>query len=135
LALTFTLDDIAEEVLVQFLSGNAEQLIHPLPPVNSNVPVICPFIAVPSVEADWYWDYEGTGTDLLPCSPGRGTLSRDVGALFRDFHRRHPATGHSLLNLAEELSGCRVAEIAAATMGRDRFLPCSITTEVSGNGA
>jgi len=130
LALAFTLDDIAQEVLVQFITGNADQLMHPLPTLRSSVPVICPFIAVPSVEADCYWDHEGTGTDLLPCSPGGEPLSRDVEALFRDYHRRHPATGHALLNLAEELSGCRVADIAAATMGRDRFLPCSIMTEV-----
>jgi tRNA(Ile)-lysidine synthase TilS/MesJ len=135
LALAFTLDDIAQEVLVQFLSGNAQQLIHPLPPVSSSVSVICPFIAVPSVEAECYWDDEGTGTDLLPCSPGGEPIFRDVEALFRDYHRRHPATGHALLNLAEELSSCRVAEIAAATIGRNGFLTCSIMTEVSGNGA
>jgi tRNA(Ile)-lysidine synthase TilS/MesJ len=135
LALAITLDDIAQEVLVQFLSGNAEQLIHPLPAGSRIVPVICPFIAVPSVEADYYWDHEGTGTVLLPSSPGGGPVFRDVEALFRDYHRRHPATGHALLNLAEELSGCRVAEIAAAIFERDGFLPCSFMTEVSGNGA
>jgi hypothetical protein len=71
----------------------------------------------------------------LPRSPGRDPLSRDVEVLFRDYHRRHPATGHALLNIAEELSGCRVGEIAAAAIGRDRILTCSIMTEVSGNGA
>jgi hypothetical protein len=99
------------------------------------IPVICPFIAVPSAEADCYWDQEGTGNDLFACTPGRDPLSRDLDSLFRDYHRRHPATGHALLNLAEELSGCRVAEIAAASLGRDRVLPEIIMTEVSGNGA
>jgi tRNA(Ile)-lysidine synthase TilS/MesJ len=135
LALAFTLDDIAREVLVQFLAGNADRLIHPPAAGSSRVPVICPFIRVPSDEADYYWDHEGTEIDLVPRTPAEDPLSRDVETLFRDYHRRHPATGHALLNLAEELSTCRVAEIGAATIGRDRSFPHGIMTEVTGDGA
>jgi tRNA(Ile)-lysidine synthase TilS/MesJ len=117
LALAYTLDDIAREVLVQFLYGNAELLIHPPPAGSSPVPVICPFIGVPSKEAECYWDHEGTKIDLPPLAPVKDPLSRDVEALFRDYHYRHPATGHALLNLAEDLSGCRVGEIAASATG------------------
>jgi hypothetical protein len=134
LALAFTLDDIAQEVLVQFLRGNAGQLIHPPPAGYSPLPVICPFIAVLSDEADSYWDHEGTGIDLLPCTPVRDPLSRDVDALFRNYHSRHPATGHALLNLAEDLSGSRVAEIAAFATGRNRPLPFSSIMGVTGRG-
>ena len=134
LALAFTLDDIAREVLVQFVSGDAERLIHPPSAGSSRGPVICPFIAVPSDEVDSYWDHEGTGIDLLPCTPARDPLFFDAEALFRDYNRRHPATGHALLNLAEELSSCRAAEIAAATIGRDGSFPRGILTEVTGNG-
>jgi len=135
LALAFTLDDIAREVLVQFLSGNADRLVHPPAAGSSGVPVICPFIGVPSDEADCYWDHEGTEIDLVPRMPAGDPLSRNVETLFRDYHRRHPATGHALLNIAEELSSCRVAEIGAATIGRDRSFPHGIMTEVTGDGA
>ena len=134
LALAFTLDDIAREVLVQFVSGDAERLIHPPSAGSSRGPVICPFIAVPSDEVDSYWDHEGTGIDLLPCTPAGDPLFFDAEALFRDYNRRHPATGHALLNLAEELSSCRAAEIAAATIGRNGSSPRGIETEVTGNG-
>lgn len=134
LALAFTLDDIAREVLVQFLSGNAELLINPPPAGSSPAPMICPFIAVPSNEVESYWDHEGTAIVLPPLAPVKDPLSRDVEALFRDYHYRHPATGHALLNLAEELSSCRAAEIAAATIGRDGSFPRGILTEVTGNG-
>ena len=126
LALAFTLDDIAKEMLVQFLSGNAEQLIHPPLAGGGQPVVICPFIAVPTDEVDAYWDCEGTKTGLLPCMPAKDPLSRDVEALFRDYHNHHPATKHALLNLAEELSGCRVAEIAASATGRNGSGPSFI---------
>ncbi len=122
-ALAFTLDDIAREVLVQFLSGTAGRLVHPPSAGSGPIPVICPFIAVPSDEVDSYWDQEGTGISLAPCTPGADPLSRDVEALFRNFHHRHPATGHALLNLAEGLSGCRVAEIAASATGWIGIVP------------
>ena len=133
-ALAFTLDDIAQEVLVQFLSRNAEQIIHPHLPRSSTVPVICPFIAVPSDEADCYWDHEGTGTVLLPCVPARDPLTLETEDLFRDYQQRHPATGHALLNLAEELSRCKVAEIAASATVRNRPGPSIIITGVPDNG-
>jgi len=135
LAMAFTLDDIAREVLVQFVSGDAERLVHPPPSAGSiGGTVICPFIAVPLVEVDSYWDYEGTGIDLLPCIPERDPLFFDVEAFFRDYNRRHPATGHALLNLAEELSSCRAADIAAAAIGQDGSFPRGILTVVTGNG-
>lgn len=134
LALAFTLDDIAREVLVQFVSGDAERLIHPPSAGSSRKAVICPFIAVPSDEVDRYWDCEGTGIDLLPCAPARDPLFFDAEALFRDYNRRHPATGHALLNFAEELSSCRATDIAAAAIGRDWSFPRGILTEVTGNG-
>jgi tRNA(Ile)-lysidine synthase TilS/MesJ len=135
LALAITLDDIAREVLVQFLAGNAERLVHPPSAGESMVPVICPFIAVPSGEVDSYWDHEGTGIDLLPCTPAGDLLSRDVEALLRDYNCRHPATGHALLNLAEEISSGRAAEIAAATQDHDGSFPHGTLTGVTGDGA
>jgi tRNA(Ile)-lysidine synthase TilS/MesJ len=134
LALAFTLDDIAREVLVQFVSGDAERLVHPPSAGSSRGAVICPFIAVPSDEVDRYWDGEGTGIDLLPCTPARDPLFFDAEALFRDYNRRHPATGHALLNIAEELSSCRAVDIAVAAIGRDWSFPRGILTEVTGIG-
>jgi tRNA(Ile)-lysidine synthase TilS/MesJ len=135
LALAFTLDDIAREVLVQFLSGTAERLVHPPSAGTGPVPVICPFIAVPSDEVDSYWDQEGTGISLPACTPGADPLSRDVETLFRSYHHRHPATGHALLNLAEGLSNGNVAGILVARGYRHRPLPCSTTGEGPGSGS
>jgi tRNA(Ile)-lysidine synthase TilS/MesJ len=135
LARAFTLDDIAQVVLVQFLAGDAGELIHPLLAGSSGVPLICPFIAVPSEEADIYWDLEGTGIDLAPSTPATDPLSRDVEALFRSYWQRHPATGHALLNLAEDLSSCRVDGIAAAAIRQDGAIRAGRVTEVTGNGA
>jgi tRNA(Ile)-lysidine synthase TilS/MesJ len=123
LARAFTLDDIAREVLLEFLSGNAEQLIHAYQDRSSMVPVICPFIAVPSDEVNSYWDHGGMEIDLLPYRPVKDPLSRDVETLFRDYQQRHPATGHALLNLAEELGGCRAEETVASATRRHRPAP------------
>ena len=64
------------------------------------------------------WISTGTvrrrGLALHPCPPLQDPLSREVETLFRDYHRRHPATRFALLNLAEELSSGDVAGIAAA---------------------
>jgi len=118
-ALAFTLDDIGREVLVQFLSGNAERLVHPPAAGSGGIPVICPFIAVPSDELDIYWDREGTEIALLPCTPVQDPLSRDVETLLWDYHHHHPATRFALMNLAEELSGGNVGGVASAALGRD----------------
>ncbi len=134
LALAFTLDDIAREVLVQFLSGSTGQLIQPLFPASSAIPVICPFVAIPSAEADMYWDLEGTGTDLLPSLPSGDPLTRETKILFRDYQQRHPATGHALLHLTEQLSHNRVADIAASATARNWDGPSFIIPGVTRNG-
>lgn len=120
LALAFTLDDISREVLVRFLSGDAENLVHPPLAGTGRISVICPFIGVPSEELDIYWDHEGTYSGLLPCLPVQDSLSRDVETLMNDYYHQHPATRFALLNLAEKLSGGNVGGIAAAAPCRDR---------------
>ena len=50
-----------QEVLAQFLFGNAEHLIHPPRAAAGGIPVICPFIAIPSEELDCYLDVSGNG--------------------------------------------------------------------------
>ncbi|MDD1684309.1 MAG: hypothetical protein LUQ19_00305 [Methanoregula sp.] len=135
IALAFTLDDIAREVLVQFLSGNAEKLVHPPVAGRGGIPVICPFIAIPSEELDIYWDREGTKIDLVPSTPVQDPLSRDVETLLNDYHHRHPATRFALLNLTEELSGGNVAGIAAAAYGQNRVESRRDPGEVPCNGA
>jgi hypothetical protein len=134
IALAFTLDDIARGVLVQFLSGNVENLVHPGRTVTGGMPVICPFITVPSEELDLYWDSQETGFDLASSPPLQNPLSQEVESLLTDYHRRHPATRFALMNLAEELSGGGVAGIAAAALGRERPGSQGIG-EVQGDGA
>jgi hypothetical protein len=132
IALAVTLDDIASEVLVRFLFGNAENLIHPQQAAACGIPVICPFIAIPSEELDSYQDGEETGTGPA-CPPLQDPLSREVETLFRDYHRRHPATRFALLNLAEELSSGNIAGVAAATGRGIAELP-GISGEVNHDG-
>jgi hypothetical protein len=113
IALAVTLDDIASDVLVRFLFGNAENLIHPPQAAAGGIEVICPFIAIPSEELDRYRDCEATGH--ASCPPPQDPLSREVETLFCDYHHRHPATRFALLNLAEGLSNGNIAGVAAAT--------------------
>jgi hypothetical protein len=109
LATAVSLDDIAEGLLGQFLFGNAGILLQPLPEA---IPIICPFMSVPSEELDLYWAIEGTGIDLPSVVPGRDAPVPDTVTLLRDFSRRHPATSYALLHLAEQLD-CGVAPPAA----------------------
>jgi hypothetical protein len=133
IALAVTLDDIASEVLVRFLFGNAENLICPPQAAAGGIPFICPFIAVPSEELDSYPDYQEMATVPASCPPLQDPLSREVETLFRDYHNRHPATRFALLNLAEELSSGNVAGIAAATW-RVRPVSEKMSVGVCGDG-
>jgi tRNA(Ile)-lysidine synthase TilS/MesJ len=117
IALALTLDDIAREVLVRFLFGNTETLVHPPQAETDGVPVICPFIAVPAEELEFYWDSQETGFNPVSCPPRQDPLKREMETLFRDFQCRHPATRFALMNLAEELSGGGVEGITAAAPG------------------
>lgn len=118
IALAISLDDIAQGVLGQFLFGNAGRLVHPPSAGNSPVPMICPFIAVPSDELDLYWEIGGTGIDLPPGTPARDTFPQEAGAILKDYSRRHPATKYALLHLAEQLSsGAAAATAVAVTAG------------------
>jgi tRNA(Ile)-lysidine synthase TilS/MesJ len=119
MAMAISVDDIAGDVLGQFLFGSADRLVHPHPDGGAAIPLICPFITIPSDELDLYWDSEGMGINLLPGMSDRDTLTRETVSILEDYSRRHPATKYALLHLAEELNG-RVAEgIAAAALGRN----------------
>jgi len=135
IALAFALDDIASEVLVRFLFGTAESLVHPpQAAVTGGITVICPFIAIPSEELEIYWDCQETGISPVSCPPLQDPRSREVETLFRDYHRRHPATMFALMNLAEELSSGGVTEIAAGARGRDRIGSQGFSGEVHDDG-
>jgi tRNA(Ile)-lysidine synthase TilS/MesJ len=111
IALGFSLDDIAQGVLAQFLFGDASRLVHPLPTGSSPVRVICPFIAVPSDELNHYWDCLGTGIDLVPGTPSREGLQKDITAFLEEYSHRHPATKFALLHLGEQLSNGNAAAL------------------------
>ena len=109
IAFAISLDDIAQDVLGEFLFGNAGRFVHPRPGGRSPVPVICPFISVPSDELDLYWDGQGTAIDLVPGTPPRGDPQNEVAAFLEKYSRRHPAAKFALLNLGEQLSNGNVA--------------------------
>lgn len=111
IALGSSLDEIAQDVLAQFLFGDTSRLVHPWLTGNSPVPVICPFISVPSDELDLYWDCLGTGIDLVPGTPAQGDPQNEIPAFLEKYSRRHPATKFALLNLGEKLSNGNAAAL------------------------
>jgi len=133
IALAVTLDDIASEVLAQFLFGNAETLIHPPRAAAGGIEIISPFIAIPSEELDCYLNVQNMEPGPVSCPPRQKPLSWQEDLLFRDYCHRHPATRFALLNLAEELSSGNAAGIAAG-IGKGRQGSEEMTVEVPGNG-
>jgi tRNA(Ile)-lysidine synthase TilS/MesJ len=111
IALGSSLDEIAQDVLAQFLFGDAGRLVHPWPTGSSPVPVICPFISVPSDELDLYWDCQGTGIDLVPGTPSREGLQKEIPAFLEQYSYRHPATKFALQHLGEQLSNGNIAAL------------------------
>ncbi len=113
IALAISLDDIAEGVLRQFLFGGVNRLV--LPPRNGVIPLplICPFIALPSDELDHYGEIAEAGMKLPPDAGGNDTIAKETGALLEVYSRRHPATKYALMHLAEQLIGDNAAAIAA----------------------
>lgn len=117
IALAISLDDIAQGVLGEFLFGDVNRLIHPLPHGWTRIPVICPFITIPSEELDLYWEIVGAGIDLPPVTQRDNILLQDTGALLEAYCRRHPATKYAMLHLAEQLSYGNAAAIVVAASG------------------
>jgi len=109
IALAISLDDIAVRVLAQFLFGDAERLIHPLQHCRGPVPVICPFITIPSDELEMYAETGMPGTGLPERFPDRDASLQEIKTFLDDYSRRHPATKYALLHIAEQLSGDNAA--------------------------
>jgi tRNA(Ile)-lysidine synthase TilS/MesJ len=129
IAVAVSLDDIAQGVLGQFLFGNADRLVHPPPAEWNRIPVICPFIAVPSEELARYGEIGGTGIARVPMTSCHDILLQETRAILEDFSRRHPATRYALLHIAEDLSSGNVAALGGAVAGPSR---CTHPTVSSG---
>jgi tRNA(Ile)-lysidine synthase TilS/MesJ len=114
IALAISLDDIAQGMLGEFLFGNVNRLVQPGSAVKSLLPVICPFITVPSDELDLSWEIGGTGFNLPRDTPDQGNTETETGTVLKNYSRRHPATKYALLHLAEQLSSGNAAETAVA---------------------
>jgi tRNA(Ile)-lysidine synthase TilS/MesJ len=113
IARAISLDDIAQDVLAQFLFGNVERLVHPISGEGTLLPVICPFITIPSDELDIYGEIEGAGNGFPPGTSPRENIPSEITALFQDYYQRHPATKFALLHLAEQLNNGEAALVAA----------------------
>jgi tRNA(Ile)-lysidine synthase TilS/MesJ len=134
IALAISLDDIAKGVLREFLFGDVNRLIYPSLDGWCGIPVICPFIAVPSGELDHYWEIAGSGIALPPDMPARDALLQETESLLRDYTSRHPATKYALLHLAEELSSGNVAAMAEAGAGREGSPSRGVLKEADNDG-
>ena len=134
IAVAVSLDEIAQSVLGQFLFGNADRLVHPPPAEWYRIPVICPFIAVPSEELDRYWESEGTGIECLSTTSCHDIVLQETQAMLDDFSLRHPATRYALLNVAEELTSGNVAALGAAVAGQPSCTSPHTNLWEAGNG-
>lgn len=118
-ALPLSLDDIAEEVLGQFLFGNVKSLVSSPEDRDAQPPAICPFMTIPSEELDLYSDNAGLGTDLPPDSPARGVHWQETRNLLYTYSRNHPSTKYALLHLAGQVrDGSPVAAVAVNIAGQ-----------------
>lgn len=108
-AIAVTLDDIAHAVTERFLLGDADQILNPPLEQLSGIPVICPFITIPSEELDLYWEIEGLKNDLSDFLPVRVVPQQDIAERLGEYYCNHPGTRFALLHLADQLSGGRVA--------------------------
>lgn len=121
IALGITIDGVAQSVLGEFLFGNVNRLVQPGSPGKNPLPVICPFITVPSEELDLSWEFWGTAISLPRGSPAQANPGMETETLLKDYSRRHPATKYALLHLAEQLSSGNAAGTAVAcAIGRER---------------
>jgi hypothetical protein len=116
-ARAISLDDIAQDVLDQFLFGNADRLVHPVSGNGNPLPVICPFIAIPSDELDIYAEIETEGLGFPPVTSPRNNMPSEITALLQGYYQRHPATKFALLHLAEQLNNGDAAPVAAGAAG------------------
>ncbi len=121
IACAISLDDIAQDLLREFLFGNADRLLHFPSAGPDPIPVICPFISIPSDELDLYWEIEEGRIGLIPSVPPVNHILQETGTLLEDYCRGHPATKFALLHLAEQLGGgnaAMTAEAGAVSPGR-----------------
>ena len=131
IAVAFTLEDIARGVLVRFLRGNLDTLVHPSSSAQRLIPVICPFGPIPSAELELYWDSLGTGLNHLPCTQVRDTFTDRVAELLDEYNTHHPATHHALLHIGEQLTDGKVASLVVnrGDYGISRCGTCGFSRE------
>ena len=140
IAVAFTLEDMARGVLVGFLRGNLDTLVHPSTPPQGSLPVICPFGSIPSAELELYWDCLETGLPRLPYTPARHAFTDRVAGLLDEYNTRHPATHHALLHIGEQLTNGKMASMVV-TCGEDGgcgisgYGTCGFSREGKDNGA
>ena len=135
IARAVALDDIAQDVLEQFLFGNADRLIHPVPHDGDSLPVICPFITIPSGELELYGEIAGEEEEpgFPPGTTPRESTPSDIAVLFQDYYQRHPATKFALLHLAEQINNNDAATVVTGATspgtGKDSSSPPHKKTE------
>lgn len=113
IAVPASLDDIAQRMLSQFLFGDADRLANPSGTALFGIPVICPFITIPSNELALYWELAGTRACTRSPSIPPDVQSQETVSLLEDYSRRHPATCYAILRLSRDISSGREAAVAA----------------------
>ena len=116
-ARAISLDDIAQDVLDQFLFGNADRLVHPVSGNGNPLPVICPFIAIPSDELDIYGEIVAGELGFPPVISPREKTPSEIATLLQGYYQRHPATKYALLHLAEQINNGDTSPVVADAPG------------------
>jgi uncharacterized protein (TIGR00269 family) len=125
LASAITLDDRAQAVLCDMLTGNVETLIVPRQHYQGALKDIYPFMQVPEQEVRLYAEL-----NAIPCVktspyPFTGSEKRaDINRMLEAYDRNHPATRFALGNLGEQLAAAGTGAIAGIAVCARCGEPC-----------
>jgi tRNA(Ile)-lysidine synthase TilS/MesJ len=105
LAIESNLDDEAHSLFLNFLTGNAEWIIHPQENREDPARWIKPFMYIPEREVALYASYHAEGGGSRRCPHSSGGLTAEVRSILDEYDRNHPSTPYALVNLGDRLRG------------------------------
>jgi tRNA(Ile)-lysidine synthase TilS/MesJ len=103
LAIGSNLDDEARNLFLNFLTGNAEKLIHSQAHRSDSLTWIKPFMYIPEREVALYASYQAGGVESRGCPHASGGFTADVRSILDEYDRSHPSTPYALVNLGDRL--------------------------------
>jgi tRNA(Ile)-lysidine synthase TilS/MesJ len=131
LAISVNLNEEAQRVFSNVLTGDVERLIHPRVPPGGLGEHMRPFMYIPEREVALYASYHAEGLGSMRCRYASGRSPPDIKSFLDRYDQNHPSTLYALVNLADRLRG-----LGEAGMSHERddchgwdepvTVPCSI---------